>query len=389
MFTHVPRPRLRATAARTLLLTLLFGTVAPIARSQADPAPRDVGSPPGSFAPPTHAAPAPEARAPDVDAYTIPPPPDWSDRYGKYDPASDVRYFRIGKLMADFGLSRLAAVEVQSHYRQLTTGTMAPAQAFAVALSRVQAGQYRSGIDPAKLRAAPFIVVYDLDETLYQMSYRSAARGPAFRDYAFDYRGQPGYVKLRPGWQAAIDRIHALGGLVILFTARADDTAESAIAAWHVGDRPIRDCVDGVLSKSHMILQEKTDGDPIIVPSKDLRLFDESLGRVIIVDDNPKRIVQHHRQRLVKKFQADPYLAAAPASVLARSFEQTLPAVLAEIEESRAYQAAHAGSHFADVYLPYTLLGRVAMEALQTAGLTAAQARDFIRRDPTYVDDGF
>ena len=200
-------------------------------------------------------------------------------------------------------------------------------------------------------------------------------------------------MKLRPGWVQAVQRIHALGGMVVLFTARADDVAESAARQWMHAGKNIRELVDGFFSKSHLVLQEKTDGDPIVVPSKDLRFLDESLEKVIIVDDNPRRVFQHHRQRLIKKFQADPYLedihTKLGASRLVRSFEQTLPMVVREIEEAVSFMRAHVGTTFAHAYLPYTMLGKVAMEALVNSGLSDSQARDFIRKNPSYVEESF
>ena len=99
-------------------------------------------------------------------------------------------------------------------------------------------------------------------------------------------------VYKRQGWVQAVQRIHQLGGMVVLFTARADDVAESAARQWMHAGKNIRELVDGFFSKSHLVLQEKTDGDSIVVPSKDLRFLDESLERVIIVDDNPRRVFQ-------------------------------------------------------------------------------------------------
>jgi hypothetical protein len=260
----------------------------------------------------------------ELDAYTLPLQPEWTDPYRQSDLKSDVRYFRIPKIMRDFQLSRLEATEVQNHYRDLTaTGSDGPS-AWRQALAAVRAGQLGSGINLAKLRRAPFIVVYDLDETLYQVGYDSGARGPAFRDYGFDHRGKPSFAKLRSGWEQAITRVQALGGLVILFTARSDDVAESAVQNWTLAGKNIRQVVDGFCTKSHLIMQAKEDGAAIITPSKDLRMFDETLERVIIVDDNPNRIVQHSRQRLVKKFQADPYLAARQAGATARESPRSI-----------------------------------------------------------------
>ncbi len=328
-----------------------------------------------------------------LDAYTIPQLPDWADRYAHTDLNADVRFFRIQKLMTDFGYSRFEAVEVQNHYRDLTAAGISNVQAFARALFEVRAGHFGSGLSLDKLRRASFIVVYDLDETLYQTFYKSGSRGPAWRDFAYKSRGQDSYIKLRPGWEHALRRVRELGGLVLLFTARSDDIIESAMNQWTMDGKNIRQMVDGVFSKSHLVLQEKSDGEPVMVPSKDLRIFDETLQRVILVDDNPRRVLQHHRQRLIKKFQADSYLevknSATATSTLTASFEKSLPAVVLEIEESLAYVRAHAGVGFAHAYLPYTMLGQVALEALLQTGMQAAAARQYIREHPTYVDTDF
>lgn len=328
-----------------------------------------------------------------LDAYTIPPLLDWMDAYAKTDLGTDVRYFRVKKLMKDFGLSRFFAVELQNHYRHLTASGVAPMDAWQQALDAARAGKTLSGADEQKLRSAPFIVIYDLDETLYQLSYKAAASGPRGRDFSYQSRNQQAFITLRPGWERAINRIHELGGLVLLFTARSDDVAEGAAQKWQLGGRNIRQVVDGFFSKSHLIMQEKSDGDPIATPSKDLRIFDESLERVILVDDNPRRVVQHSRQRLVKKFQADPYIAAknsgSGATPATLAHEQALTMVVSEIEESLAYQKANPGTTFARAYAPYTMLGQVAMESLVKSGLALGAARKYIRENPAYVDEAF
>ena len=382
----VPRPPL----PRFLLIPAVAVALFACAPVQVVPHP----TPGPAAGPAAVSAPArtPPPESPELAAYTIPQTPEWTDKYINSDPQADIRYFRIKKLMADFGLSRFQAIELQNHYRDLTRVKVPPAQAFQDALSAVRAGRSGSSVDLEKLRSAPFIVVLDLDETLYQRSpsYRSGSTGPQWRDFSFQAGADESFVKLRPGWEQAIRRLRALGGMVILFTASPDLIAEGVTSKWlAAGGAPVLSLVDGLLSKSHLVLQEKSDGDPIVLPSKDLRIFDESLERVIIIDDNPKLIVQHHRHRLIKKFQADPYLAAKLAGRgLAAPFEAGLPAIVKEIEESLQYGKEH---HVAlgPAYLPYTLLGSVAMEALIQGGMTPAAARLYIRQNPGFVDERF
>ena len=209
--------------------------------------------------PPTPAAAPKSAEPGELDAYTLPLQPEWTDPYRHSDLKSDVRFFRIGKIMRDFSPSRLA-IEVQNHYRDLTAEGHDGPSAWRMAIAEVRAGHLGSGVDLAKLRQAPFVVVYDLDETLYQVGYSSGARGPAWRDYGFDNRGKPSFAKLRSGWEQAIARVHALGGLVMLFTARSDDVAESAVKDWTLNGKNIRQVVDGFLTKSHLVMQAKEDG---------------------------------------------------------------------------------------------------------------------------------
>lgn len=405
---RAPSQPVRSAPARWLATLGLTAALVACATLPANSDPPPASAAPATTGPAlTAPAPPPAAATPtptptpagvdlsEIDAYTLPLQPEWTDPYRQSDLGTDVRYFRISKIMRDFQLSRFEAIEVQNHYRDLTSAGRDPLSAWRQAIAAVRAGQFGSGIDLAKLRAAPFIVVYDLDETLYQVFYQSATRGPTWRDYGFDSRGKPAFAKLRSGWEQAITRIHALGGMVVLFTARSDDVAESAVRDWNLNGKNIRQVVDGFLTKSHLIMQAKDEGSAIVVPSKDLRMFDETLERVIIVDDNPNRIVQHSRQRLVKKFQADPYLTARHAGATAKespliaSFDLTLPTVISEIEESVEYMGSHPGTSFAKTYLPYTMLGQVAMSALQSTRLSPEAARKYIRENPSYVDAAF
>jgi len=348
--------------------------------------PRHLGASP-ALAVAHAAAPSPSL----LDTYTIPLQPEWTDKYINSDPKADVRYFRMKKLMADFGLSRFQAVELQNHYRDLTRAGVSQLQAFHDALSAVRSFRAGSGIDAKRLEQAPFIVILDLDETLFQRSpvYKSGSRGAGWADFSFPTNGDTAHVKLRPGWEQIIRRIHELQGMVILFTASPDDIAEGVASRWSSGGQNILSLVDGMMSKSHLILQEKGEGDPIVLPSKDLRVFDESLARVIIVDDNPKLVVQHNRQRLIKKFQADPYLVAKHGGPgLSAPFEQALPAVLHEIEESVTYMNAKKVA-FGQAFLPYTMLGQLAMESLIQSGMKPEAARAYIRENPAFVDEKF
>jgi hypothetical protein len=335
----------------------------------------------------------------ELDALTLPPLPLWVDKYA--DPGQgDRRFFNMSQLMERFQLARAQAVEAQNFYRDLTRTTpgIDPVKAFNTALERVRRGELESRLNLEQLSKAPFIVAFDLDETLWDQYYPPAAAATC-HDLIIQGGKPPSgrYVKLTPGWQQAFERIQALGGTVILFSANLDDNVYENLAQWQLNGTPLAGSpsISGVLSNSHLIMQDKSEGvtdprrgNPVREPSKDLRIFDESLRRVIIVDDNPTRLFQLRNTRLFKKFEADTYCTTSDP-VLRRAFEDALPQVVREIEDSLQYMKQNGGD-FADAFLPYSMLGQIAVGFLtESGGLDRAQAIDYVRRNPRAVDPKF
>lgn len=339
------------------------------------------------------------ASSDELDALTLPPLPLWVDKYA--DPGQPApRFFNMSRLMERFQLVRAQAVEVQNHYRDLTRMTpgIDPVKAFNTALERVRRGELESRLNPEQLSKAPFIVVFDLDETLWDQYYPAQAAATCHN--LIIQGGVPPsgrYVKLTPGWQQAFERIQALGGTVILFSANLDDNVYENLAQWKLNGTPLTEspAISGILSNSHLIMQDKSEGvsdprkgHPVREPSKDLRIFDESLRRVIIVDDNPTRLFQLRNTRLFKKFEADTY-CTTPDPVLRRAFDDALPEVVREIEDSVQYMKQNGGD-FAEAFLPYSLLGQITVRSLtESGGLDRAQAIEYVRRNPKSVDPRF
>ncbi len=336
------------------------------------------GAAPAAAPPPTDDA--------DLAAVTIPTLPDWADKYRASD-TGDARFFRVDALMKAHGLSRLDAVEVQNHYRDRTRADadVDRGEAFREALAAVKAGRRESRLDPAALEAADAIVVFDLDDTLYDQ-YRASA---ACHDLTFEQaNGKPKHIKLAPGWEEALRKLRGLGVRVVLFSANRDEVTFANLRAWQVDGQPLAESplVDGILTNSYLVLQEKADGDPVVTPSKDLRLFDEKLERVIIVDDNPTRIFHLRNTRIFPKLRAPDVCGGDEAAQKAQA--ASLPAVVAEIEASLAWARAE-DVRFARAYLPYTALGRHAVEALRAGGLSEADAVDHVRRHPDLVEASY
>lgn len=345
---------------------------------------------------------APDLAPPEVAAHTLPPVPCWTNKYvDRID--ENVRYFNLSGLMRAHGLSRLQAVELQNHYRDLMRAEPGrdKAAAFATALDRVQAGQFESGIDPAALAAAKFIVVFDLDETLYDQRKATADCADASFEVQSGGEAKPKHIKMVPGWQEAIAKIRDLDGLVVLFSANLDDSTLENLSKIMLDGVPLTEssAIAGIMTNSYLTQQSTLEppgtaeapwkGQPVFEPSKDLRHFDESLERVILVDDNPLRFFQFRNSRTFQKFHADQLCGAADPELRA-AYAGAMPAVVAEIEESVAWMKGNPGATFATAYLPYSDLGAVTLRFLtDTRGWDRARAIAYIRANPGVVSARF
>lgn len=362
---------------------------------------RGDATPPATVVPSTTPEVAPAAEpAPDpLAAVSLQPRPSWMDRFADDAPPGDLRFFEISTLMTELGIDRARAVELQNHYRD--AGRRDPAQAvearYAAARTRAQAGEFEDRRDVAKLATAPFVVVFDLDETLYDQSYPSEVAASC-KDLEVDDGGKRRAIKLAPGATAALDRIAALGGAVVLFSAAPDEPTLLNLRAWEFGGKPLPDhpAIAGVLTNSHLVLQSTTEGPgaelrrrgrPVIEPSKDLRIFDESLTRVILIDDNPTRTFQFRNLRVVQKFDAERYCTGKDAR-LRKLFDSTLPDVVAEVEDAVKYMRT-AKTDFVTAFAPFTLLGRIAVDALRRTGMSERAAIDYVRKNPSVVEHDF
>ncbi|MCA9710129.1 MAG: hypothetical protein KDK70_30095, partial [Myxococcales bacterium] len=330
------------------------------------------------------------AAAAELRAMTLPPRPEWTDRYAGSSP--DERFFDVAALMERHGLDRARAVELQNHFRDLTRAEPEGERSaqYAEALRRAQAGEFEDGRDPERLARARFIVVFDLDATLYDQSIDDAV-APRCHDLEVpkdDGGTRP--IKLTPGWADAIHRIHELGGEVVLFSANLDDRCYANARAWMLDGVPIHQhpAVAGLLTNSHLVLQPKQAGVPVVEPSKDLRILDPELQRVIIVDDNPRRLFQFRNVRVFKKFDAEAYCAADRRT--RKAYDASLRTVVDEIEDALRYMDAHRGTSFADAYLPYTMLGQVAVRWIQASTRSSERAAiAALRAEPGLADADF
>lgn len=343
----------------------------------------------------------PPATAP-LATYSQPPVPCWANRYvDRID--ENVRYLNLSALMTAEGITRLQAVETQNHYRDLMRQDPARDrnEAFAAALARAKAGEFESRVDPQAMASAKFIVVFDLDETLYDQGSATAECHDVTFTYDSNGAQKTKYIKMVPGWQEAIRRIRELGGQVAIFSANLDDRTLQNLSHITLDGKPLTEseAIAGIMSNSHLTQQSTLEppgtpdapwkGHPVTEPSKDLRHFDETLDRVIIVDDNPLRLFQFRNTRVFQKFEAAEMCSAQDPDIRA-AYEQAMPAVVAEIEDSLRWLEAHPDATFARAWLPYSDLGQVAVRFLMDGRKwDAARAIEHVRAHPELVADDY
>jgi len=326
--------------------------------------------------------------------YVLAPLPDWTNKYAQYD-KGDKSYFKLSQLVKQQNLTRLQALELQNHFRDLTEAGMASQAAFDKALAKVKALEFESRLDPKALEQAPFIVAIDVDETLLQQYYSLWKKGPEYYDYLIDFKDGKRGISMAPGWQRLLETIKKQGGLVVIYSANVDDTIWEIADTVTINGEKLSQFADGIMTNNYLIMQGKyewTDGkkaaDPVVNPSKDLRPLDENLDKVIIIDDNPKRIIQNSRLRLTKKYQADQFYSHEDHAAHI-AYKKQLRQVAKEIEESYQYSLKN-NIPFTQAYLPYTQLGQVSFHWFRiTTRMTREEAIEYIRTHPDTVDSKF
>ena len=368
-----------------------------------------------------------------LEQATLPELPEWTDRW--FDTkTSEQRHFAIDVLMRELDVDRAIAVELQNHHRDAMRADpgLDPRVAFTHAVAHARAGVFEDERARERLAAARVIVVFDLDETLYDQSSTLDVTGEAARGCTvLQVRpsqaspGSPGAagaarrVVLAPGWERAFDRIHALGGVVVLFTANLDDLTWDNLRRWSWREGTVLEhpAMAGVLTNSHLVRRSRHEPETVEIedaaagrrrpvwmePSKDLRIVDETLSRVVLVDDNPHRVAQLDRVRVAPKLDADVVCGGGgrgPASRRSTSprgggappvppGQPSLVTIVDEIEGSLRWAEENDVS-FAAAHLPYTLMGRVLVDEVQAnLGWTRARAIEWVRRNPSRVARDF
>lgn len=322
-------------------------------------------------------------------------------------------------LMMKQGFSRLEAIEIQNQMKDLleampeymaleheglstdlfSNRDTLVRKALAQAISQVRdKKQNESQFQTIPLKQGDFYVAFDFDETLMVHWYESGQKGPKYYDInglTLDYILRPkllspDYISLTPGWEKAFTDLVAIPGCkgIIVFTAKEDASAHAIIDRIRVGKTPLRQFVKGIFTRNHLVRDSKS-----VKPSKDLRIIDESLEHVILIDDNATRVFpeQFRNLREFPKYNADAYLKAKhdqPDPKVRSYFERLLPTVVDEIREAAAYSRKH-GISFVEAYFPYSMEAANELIMLQRQGYSLNEATQLLREKPEWFEPRF
>jgi hypothetical protein len=315
------------------------------------------------------------------------PLPDWAQ-----DTLYSGPYLDIEKTMQAEKLSRFEAVELQNRMRDRIDAKpgLEPQKAYDEALAEIRQGRFESGWKPLEFKEpGDFVVALDMDETLL-MQWQSPAGGSDLTisaDAVKALRSGTG-VKFTPGAEAFLKGLRKIPHCkaVVAFSAKADAPALEIVQKWKFASgEPARNYIDAVFTRNHLVL-----GPKALLPSKDLRILDPELKHVVLVDDNPGRVMQTQLLLAEPKFDADAYARAGRDgnAEVRKHYETLLGSALEELQES-SLAATRMKIPFSQAFLPYSYSGeRIYLTHLRT-GATRPKALEFTRLHPELQEAAF
>lgn len=343
----------------------------------------------------------PPAQAMPVQSLIQTPMPEW------YQEGFTRGHLNI-PLMMKMGFSRLEAVEIQNQmkdileadpdYMKLEYKGLADElfqdpdelvlKALETALDQVKNKKHlESGFQARELKAHEFYVAFDMDETLLTQWYSMGGKGPQYRDLEVqnrdfilrpDLKG-PTYLSMTPGWQKALKELVQIPGCqgIVIFTAKEDKAAQEIIDKLTLDGKPLRPFLKGVFTRNYLVRDSKS-----VKLSKDLRIIDESLEHVVLIDDNPSRIFpgQVGNLREIPKYNPDAYYTARDRKdrSVTSLIENYLPVVVNEIRDAARYSREHNVS-FRQAFYPYSMGGSAELLMLLKQGHSMSEAVQSLR----------
>lgn len=349
----------------------------------------------------------------DFSQYILEPMPSW------YEERFIAGHLDIEKMIKD-GYTRSEAIEIQNQMKDLlevdpyymklenegkTTllfknKDTVVLKALEKAVKSVKENRYfESGYNPQeKLKENEFYVVFDLDETLLVQWYKAGEKGQKYYDFTINTEDNilrpiltsPKYISLNPGVQKMIKELNAIPHCkgVIFFSAKLDQPMLEITENLKIDGKSAKHFLKGIYTRNHLVRSQ----DPVKL-AKDLRMIDESLKQVIIVDDNPTRIPdkQNKNLREITKYNPEEYLKAkldTHNKKVTDYYEKVLPIVVKEIKEADAY-ATKNKIKFVDAYYPYSFGAQAKLLTLMKEGHSLAESVDIIRKNKSLFDPHF
>lgn len=341
----------------------------------------------------------------DFSQYILEPMPSW------YEERFIRGHLDIDKMLKD-GYTRPEAIEIQNQMKDIleadpyymklesegkTTSLLKNKDTIVIkalekAIKSVKENKYfESGYNPnKKLKDNEFYVVFDLDETILVQWYKLGEKGEKYYDFTIDTEDNilrptltsPKYISLNPGLQKMIKELNAIPHCkgVIFFSAKLDKPTLEIIENMKIDGKSVKNFIKGIYTRNHLV----RDQDPTKL-AKDLRMIDESLKQVIIVDDNPTRLPEKQTKniRQITKYNPDDYLKAkldTNDKVTVDYYEKVLPIVLKEIKEADEY-ASKNKIKFVDAYYPYSMSAQTKLLSIIKEGYSLSEAVDIIRKN--------
>lgn len=346
-----------------------------------------------------------------ISDYILEPMPSWySERFTR-------GHLDINKMIKS-GYTRLEAVEIQNQMKDLLDNnsvfqelennnevySMVKSkdkyilQALKMAIKNVKENKYiESGFKPEALKDDEFYVAFDLDETLLVQWYESGEKGSKYYDIKTNVQDNilkptlksPTYVSLTPGFEKALKDISSIPNNkgIIFFSAKLDTATYAIIDNMKIDGKPIKSFLKGVFTRNHLIREQEP---PKL--SKDLRIIDETLKHIVIIDDNPTRILDKQKKNLreIPKYNPDEYMKAKETSNKSVSdyYEKVLPTIVNEIREAAEYSRKNKTS-FVEAYYPYTMDSSSELLMYISQGLTYKDAISRVRKDHKLFEPKF
>ncbi|MFN8673433.1 MAG: NIF family HAD-type phosphatase [Candidatus Sericytochromatia bacterium] len=350
----------------------------------------------------------------DISDFILEPMPEWfSERFteGQLDI----------KLMMKNGFTRLEAVEVQNQmkdilesnpefmameekgetYRLFKNKDTMVLKALKKAIDSVKNNNYfESGFkkETEELKPWEFYIVFDLDETLLVQWYKSGELGEKYYDIKVETDDNilrptitsPKYISFNPNLEKSLKEIKNIPGCkgVIFFSAKLDDPTIQIGETMKIDGKLAKNFLNGIFTRNYLVREE----EPTKL-SKDLRIINESLKNVIIVDDNPTRILDKQKSNLreITKYNPEQYLKAkieTKDKKVAGYYEKVLPIIVDEIKEAAQYAEKNKVS-FSEAYYPYSMSAQAKLIMLMKEGLSMKDAIDTIRKDKSLFNPPF